>query len=132
MFNNFTMARHILYTKGDLWGGFPVLIPPEIITIIKDARDEAARDEAARDKAARDEAARDEAARDKAARDEAARYEANKHDDERNESVVSWCVEKNTILSANAKSFVHIPMPKTRTIVYTTTQYGRKRSVKYV
>ena len=107
MFNNFTMARHILYTKGDLWGGFPVLIPPEIITIIKDARDKEARDEAARD-------------------------EANKHDDERNESVVSWCVEKNTILSANAKSFVHIPMPKTRTIVYTTTQYGLKRSVKYV
>ena len=111
------MARHILYTKGDLWGGFPVLIPPEIITIIKDARDKEARDEAARDEAARDEAARDE---------------ANKHDDERNESVVSWCVEKNTILSANAKSFVHIPMPKTRTIVYTTTQYGLKRSVKYV
>ena len=106
------MAIHILYTKGDLWDGFPVLIPPEIITIIKDARDKEARDEAARD--------------------EAARYEANKHDDERNESVVSWCVEKNTILSANAKSFVHIPMPKTRTIVYTTTQYGLKRSVKYV
>ena len=131
------MAIHILYTKGDLWGGFPVLIPIEIITINKEARDKEARD--------------------KEARYDKKQFDDNTHNNERNESVVRWCVgpidDTERIVDAariveaarikteriveEASSFLNhkaIPfiMPKQRTFVYITTPYGLKKSVKYV